>query len=379
VAISPADGKTGAAPDGGITVTVGRGTLESVTVHTGGDAVVGKFGPGRRSWHSVWALDVAQHYTVTATAIDGKGHVSRVTSSFGTLSPQQTFQTQIWEGYRLTYGVGMPIELDFSSPITNKAEVERSLQVSTSKPVIGAWYWNGDQQVDFRPRAYWPAHTLVSFVGHLDGVQGAPGVYGAHTLTQTFLIGQSVIVVAGAASHHMELYIGGELRYTWPISTGRPGLDTPNGTYLTVDKANPQLMVGPGYHLEVPWSVRFTMSGDFLHDAYWSVYQQGFANVSHGCVNMPPADAELYYKMAVPGDPVTTNGSPLAGTWGDGFTEWFLGWNAYLAGSALHEAVIAGPKGSTFVRASALPPSHATVPLETAHFENSLASSPPKA
>ena len=71
-------------------------------------------------------------------------------------------------------------------------------------------------------------------------------------------------------------------------------------------------MKGPGYSIEVPWSVRFTWSGDYLHDAYWSVGQQGFTNVSHGCVNMPPADAESYYKMAVPGDPVTITGSPRA-------------------------------------------------------------------
>jgi lipoprotein-anchoring transpeptidase ErfK/SrfK len=373
ISISPASGSVNAATAGGIIVTVPSGRLESVTVHAAGDPVTGEFGVGHRSWHSLWTLDVATHYTVTATAIDKAGHVSSETSSFGTLNPQQTFQTQIWEGYLLTYGVGMPIELDFSSPITNKAAVERALQITSSKPVVGAWYWNGDQQVDFRPRTYWPADTRVSFVGHLNGVEGAPGLYGVHTLTQTFNIGQSVIVVAGAASHHMQLYIGGKLRYTWPISTGRPGLDTPNGTYLTVDKANPQLMVGPGYRLEVPWSVRFTMSGDFLHDAYWSVGVQGFTNVSHGCVNMPPADAQLYYQMAVPGDPVTITGSPLAGTWGDGFTEWFLGWNAILAGSAVPYAVVAGPHGSRFVRPSALPPSHGTAPLETSPYNNSLA------
>ena len=88
--------------------------------------------------------------------------------------------------------------------------------------------------------------------------------------------------------------------------------------------------------------MRFTWSGDYLHDAYWSVGEQGFTNVSHGCVNMPPADAEIYYKMEVPGDPVTVTGSPRAGTWDNGWTEWFLPWNQYLQGSALGEAVRPG-------------------------------------
>ena len=76
---------------------------------------------------------------------------------------------------------------------------------------------------------------------------------------------------------------------------------------------------------------------------------QGFANVSHGCVNMPPADAQIYYKMEVPGDPVTITGSPRAGIFGNGWTMWFLPWNKYLEGSALGAAVEAGPGGSTFV------------------------------
>ncbi len=88
----------------------------------------------------------------------------------------------IFEGYQQTYGVGMPIMLTFSHPVVNKAAVERSLQLRTSKPVAGAWYWDGSQTLDFRPESYWPAHTQVSFTGHLNGVEMAPGVYGAHTL-----------------------------------------------------------------------------------------------------------------------------------------------------------------------------------------------------
>ena len=117
----------------------------------------------------------------------------------------------IFEGYHKTYGVGMPIMLTFSEPITNKAAVERSLQIKTSKPVAGAWSWDGDRALDFRPRGYWPPHTKVSFTGHLDGVEGAPGVYGMHTLTQSFSIGRSLIVVASTASHHMRLYRAGKL------------------------------------------------------------------------------------------------------------------------------------------------------------------------
>src|SRR6266851_2822531 len=68
VTITPGNGAAGADPSAGITVTAAGGTLTSVTVRTPGDAVSGQMSQGGRAWHSRWALDVAQSYTVTAVA-----------------------------------------------------------------------------------------------------------------------------------------------------------------------------------------------------------------------------------------------------------------------------------------------------------------------
>jgi len=373
LSITPATGSRHARPGNGITVTAADGTISDVTVRSSGGyaagggpdhVVTGALNAARTRWHSTWALSPASRYTVTVKAVSLSGTPVTQTSTFRTLRPALTFRTTIFEGYHKTYGVGMPIMLTFSEPVTNKAAVERSLELTTSKPVVGAWYWDGDKTLNFRPRGYWPPHTKVSFTGHLDGVEGAPGVYGTHTLTQQFSIGRSLIVVASTANHHMRLYRGGKLFHRWPISTGKPGDNTPNGTYLTIEKGNPVVMKGPGYRIKVPWSVRFTWSGDYLHDAFWSVGEQGFANVSHGCVNMAPADAELYYKMELPGDPVTITGSPRAGQWDNGWTEWFLSWPRYLKGSALHKAVQAGPDGSAFISPSSLPADDLKAPIE---------------
>jgi len=377
VTITPGNGSRGADPSKGITVTASGGTLKNVSVHTAGDPVTGSYSAGNVSWHSRWALDVSQSYSVTVTAAASNGSTVTKTAAFRTLTPASTFTTKILEGAGQSYGVGMPVILYFSQRITNRAAVERALQVSTSKPVIGSWYWDYPCNMAatcayFRPRDYWPAGTTVSFTGHLNGVEGAPGVYGHHTLTQTFGIGQSVIAVASTKAHRTQIYVDGKLTYNWPISSGRPGDDTPNGSYLTIEKANPVEMKGPGYDLSVPWSVRFTFSGDYYHDAYWSVGQQGFENVSHGCVNLAPADAETYYNLAVPGDPITIKGSPRDGTWGNGWTMWFLSWSQYLKGSALHQAVEAGPGGSTFVDPATLPPDTAKAPLQTAAANNSV-------
>jgi lipoprotein-anchoring transpeptidase ErfK/SrfK len=330
------------------------GKINDVAVHTAGEAVRGTFNSDHTTWHSKWALNVSQSYTIVASALGSNGTHTTRRQSFRTFTPRQTFDTKIIEGDGQTYGVGMPIILYFSRPISNRTAVERSLDIRSSKRVTGAWYWDtqcGTAPVClyFRPKRYWPAHTRVSFIGHLDGVQGAPGVYGHHTLTQSFTIGSSLTVLVSTSAHYMNVYRDKKLFAHWPISSGRPGDDTPNGEYLTIEKANPVDMVGPGYNIQVPYSVRFTWSGDYLHDAYWSVGEQGFTNVSHGCVNMSPANAATFYNMAVPGDPVKVVGSPRAGTWDNGWTMWFLPWKKWLQGSALHAAVRTGPHGSTIL------------------------------
>jgi lipoprotein-anchoring transpeptidase ErfK/SrfK len=354
--ITPTSGSLDSTPNQGIVVSAAGGRISSVTVRTGGDPVPGTLNATATEWHSTWALNVSQRYTVVATAAARSGAQVTRTSSFRTFTPGQTFGAHIVEGLHQTYGVGMPIILYFDRPISDRAAVERALEIRTSKPVVGAWYWDSQCRLAplclyFRPQRYWPTHTQVTFTGHLDGVRAGPGVYGHHTLTQSFAIGGSLIAVASTSGHFVNIFRDGRRFAHWPISSGRPGDDTPNGTYVTIEKANPVDMVGPGYNIEVPFSVRFTFSGDYLHDAYWSVGEQGFTNVSHGCVNMSPADAQIYYGMAVPGDPVKITGSPRAGTWDNGWTMWFLPWRQWVRGSALHEEVVAGAQGSTFASA----------------------------
>ena len=161
VTITPASGDTKADPSKGLTVTASGGTLKNVTVHTTGDPVTGSYSGGGTAWHSTWALDVSTSYTVTATATASSGGTTTKTSTFRTLVPSSTFTTEILEGDGQSYGVGMPVILYFSQRITDKAAVERALQLKTSKPVTGSWYWDEPCNMAascayFRPRDYWP-------------------------------------------------------------------------------------------------------------------------------------------------------------------------------------------------------------------------------
>lgn len=354
LSISPGNGTRQVNPSNGVKVTAAGGKIQSVSVSAGHSSVAGTLNAGHTTWQSTWALQPGTSYTVHATAVDSGGKTVSSTSSFHTLTPGATDTAMIFEGYQQTYGVGMPIRITFSSPVTNKAGVERSLQVTSSRPVTGAWYWDGNQTLYFRPMNYWPAHTTVSFDGHLNGVQAAPGVFFTADLTQTFQIGDSLISVVNTRTHYANIYYQGRLWGHWPVSTGAPGMDTVDGTYITLEKGNPTRMIGNGYNELVNYAVRFTYSGDYMHSAPWSVSEQGYTNVSHGCVNLSPQHAAMYYNLAVPGDPVTIINSPAAGQWGDGFTVWFLSWPQLLKGSATGQAVQAGPSGSTFVSPSAV-------------------------
>ena len=380
LAITPATNGQNVTPDTPITIKADGGKITDVEI-SGGEHVNGHLSADGTSWTSIGTLNVSQAYTVSATATNRAGKATTGSSTFTTLTPASVVHTNIYEAENATYGVGMPIMLTFDKPVQNKAAVEQAIQLTTSQPVVGAWAWADDKHVDFRPRDYWPANIQVAFDAHLNGVQVSPGVYGADDLTQTFNIGDSLVVIAGTVSHHMLVYKNGALQYDWTISTGKPGHDTPNGTYLTIDKGNPVEMKpsdiapgGPGYYdLKVPWSVRFTWSGDYLHDAYWSVGQQGSVDVSHGCVNMSPEAAQTYYQEELQGDPVTINGSPLAGTPGDGWTDWFDSWQTLLGKSASHLAVQAGPTGSALVAPTSVAASTATAPVGLPTDNNAVA------
>ncbi|HEY6279005.1 MAG TPA: Ig-like domain-containing protein, partial [Streptosporangiaceae bacterium] len=238
VVISPASGTTHVNPSKGISVTVSQGKISNVSVTTGSDSVAGLLATGAQSWHTKWALRPSTKYNVTVTAVNPSGKTSTATSTFRTLTPSATMSATTALGNQ-TYGVGMPIMITFSSPVTRRAAVEQAIEIKSSKPVVGAWMWDGNQALDFRTQVYWPEHTNVSFVAHFNGLEFAPGVFGTANLSQGFHIGNSLIGVTSTRTHKTRIYWKNKLFGVWTDSSGMPGDDTADGTYLTIEKANP--------------------------------------------------------------------------------------------------------------------------------------------
>ncbi|GAA4230105.1 Ig-like domain-containing protein [Actinomadura meridiana] len=356
--VSPAGGGGALRPDSPIAVQANRGTIANVTVSAGKGPVEGDLNVDRTHWTSRWSLEPGKTYTVGATAIGPDGKTRTVDSHFTTAQVQQTNKATVEAPYnKETVGVGIPIIMRFDSPVKDRQAVERALEVRSDKTVEGAWHWFDDQQVVFRTKQYWPAHTNVSFRAHLSGVRTGGNAYGGKNYAVNFKIGDSHISTAGEDTHHMVVKVNGKKARTIPTSMGRGGarmFTTTNGVHLTMDKQDPTVMTsewmgvspgGPGgYSLTVYKSVRISESGEWVHSAPWSVGAQGSENVSHGCINVSPSDAAWFYRLSQRGDVVTVTGTDRELEPDNGWGYWQLKWNDWVKGSALKRSVTTAPR-----------------------------------
>ncbi|TXG89975.1 hypothetical protein DW322_06815 [Rhodococcus rhodnii] len=218
-----------------------------------------------------------------------------------------------------TVGVAQPVVVRFDAPVADRAVAGRAIRVTAEPAVDGEFYWISDSQVRWKPFEFWPAHTSVTVR--------------AGDATSTFRIGESVIAYADDDTKQITVSVGGEVVKTMPTSMGKPGHETPNGTYIIGEKHRDMYMDSStygvpvdspeGYRTYVEYATRMSYSGIFVHGAPWSVAQQGVTNVSHGCLNVSNEDAKWFYDTFRKGDAVivsNTDGGTLPG-W-DGLGDW---------------------------------------------------------
>ena len=345
VAIAPANGARGVAPDQPVTVKVDKGKLASVTLADNkGRKAQGKLASDGTSWRSSWGLKPSTTYTVTARSTEEDGKAGQATSTFTTLTPTAKLESGMSPLDGETVGVGMPIQLLLSKPVSTqqgKQAVERSLEVRMSKPVEGAWYWITDKEVNFRPRDYWPSGQKVQVVAHLAGVRAGSGLWGVKDRTLDFTVGPRHITRIDAEKYQATVTDDGETVRTMKVSLGKPGDDSYSGKMIAQEKVADMVMDSattgdPGaYRTPTKWNVRMTYSGTFVHSAPWSTGAQGSANVSHGCVNASPSDAKWFYNFTNRGDIIEVTGTSRKLQFGNGPTPWAKSWAEWVKGSAL--------------------------------------------
>jgi lipoprotein-anchoring transpeptidase ErfK/SrfK len=142
------------------------------------------------------------------------------------------------------------------------------------------------------------------------------------------------------STHEMTVTDNGRAIATYPISGGKPTDPTMAGVHIVLDRAAVVHMVSStngipvnspdGYDELVYNDVHISDTGEYVHAAPWSVASQGHANVSHGCINLSPANALAFFGFSRVGDVVLVTGSPRPPVVGDhGVMDWDTSWSAF--------------------------------------------------
>lgn len=349
LAVTPAAGTTGLPVTTEIGTTVSGGVVTQVTLtDPAGHAVGGAMRPDASSWVPAQPLAYHTTYHATVTALGSDGQRQTRTTSFTTMADPGSgnrIGTGMYFFGGQTYGVGMPIAIEFSQgiPDSAKASVERRLFVTSDPPQIGVWHWYGDRQVIYRPEHYWQPGTKLTVRAALGGLP-----VGNKFIDQdrggTATIGDKVTFLISNKTKQMQVYQNDKLVRTFPVSLGKASTPSSSGNLVLMSHDYETLFDVPGeYRVNVFYAERLTWDGQYIHAAPWSVADQGHRNVSHGCVNLSNAAAKWVYDISHIGDPVTITGTGTHVPPGDGWTVWDMDWRSYVRGSALpHDSLLAG-------------------------------------
>jgi lipoprotein-anchoring transpeptidase ErfK/SrfK len=363
VTVAPSASKK-LSPTTPITVSVADGTVQAVElVNDIGTKVTGTLSADGLTWTNSEPLGYGRTYTLSATATnaDGKKTVKKV--SYTTLTPpNQTMPYfQYTGGYTLTnggtYGVGIVPIVHWDEPITDQAAAMDTLTVTTTPHVAGAWYWADNQNVAFRPKAFWPAGTKVTITVKDYGKQVSPGLYGEADQSIHFAIGRKQITEAFDNSpgvDKVKVYRNGKLVQNWNTSMGKHevvtygankiSFYTMSGTYTVLEHDNPARMTSASYGIPlgapgsydelIYWATKISTDGIYLHELDNTIWAQDHGyDVSHGCLNLRQTYAQWYYTHSIAGDPVIIHGTKGAPTisYAQGGA-WSVPWKAWVAG-----------------------------------------------
>jgi lipoprotein-anchoring transpeptidase ErfK/SrfK len=328
-----------------VTVSVEHGTLREVRVTSArtGQPVAGSLAPDSMSWQTTAPLGYGETYQLAVTAVGADHQEVHQTGTVNTVRPAVLTSASFRPAGLASVGVGQPLVVRFNHPVADRAAAEKALSVTTSPPQLGAWFWMSASEAHYRAESYWRPGTTIQLTANLFGVDLGKGAFGEANRSQTLHIHDSWVAKADGASKMMQIFHNGGLVKSMPISLGSPDHPSHNGPHVISDKQPTMIMDSctygvcegdPGYYREkVDLDLRISNDGEFVHSAPWSVGQQGSSNVSHGCVNLSPANAQWFFDHFNIGDVVeiTNSGGPRLPVW-DTYGDWTLPWPQWQAG-----------------------------------------------
>jgi len=343
VDVTPADAAKQVNPATPVSLKVGNGRIESVTLtSTAGETVHGTFATDGSSWTATDPLKFNTEYSYTYVVTDGAGRETSTTHSFSTVSSTHEANAAIYPLDGMKVGVGQPLQVIFSEPVVNRDAVEKAIKITSSAGQAGAFHWFSDTMVRYRPEAFWAANSTVTMDMQLFGVDLGNGQIANFNKKVSVHFGDKKVAIADATAHTFTLSVNDQVVKTLPVSMGDKRFPSAKGYAVLMEKnrydhfraASIGLKPGdPAYYgeLDVEYSIRLTLSGAYIHQALASAFPYiGNTNVSHGCIGFAPDGAAWVFDNMTTGDVVqiiNTEGDYAA--LDDGYGDWNIPWAEY--------------------------------------------------
>jgi lipoprotein-anchoring transpeptidase ErfK/SrfK len=240
--------------------------------------------PFNKAWYQVnegytysgWLQPVETEFQKPVYEIPVKGQLGEITVPMS--ETRLTPYTYANNGYRLYYG--------------STHWVKRTVVTREEKSI---WYEIFDIEID---KSFFVPYYNMRLVQDDELSLLSPDVPESEKLIHVDLETQMVTAFEGDA-----------MVFSSRCSSGSKGTRTPTGDFLTYHK-------GPSVHMNnqdedvknhydlpgVPWCSFFTSYGNAFHGTYW--HNDYGRPRSHGCVNLPSADAKWLYRWTRPNVPV---------------------------------------------------------------------------
>lgn len=240
-------------------------------------------------------------------------------------------------------GIGMPVVVNFSSPITDGRALQRATVVTVNgKQVQAAWFFEPSASVrgypvqgHLRMQSFWPAHAVIAVSAPVAGMSAGGRSTYADNISLQFTTGAATIATVLEAKHQITITEDGKPVGTYRVSLGAPSSPTSAGVKVVMAKGKSICMTGPGYHqCGIKYTQQLTTSGEYLNAAPWNLNNIAHGiDSSNGCTNLADADAARLFGLMEVGDVVKYPDAkgPTMHV-GDGLGDWNVAWTVWLRG-----------------------------------------------
>ena len=344
ISVEPARDAVEVNPVAPVVVSTEQGRFAEVQLLGPEGTVAGSLSEDGRRWEATAPRRFDTQYQLKMAVVDPGNSSRRVEDSFTftTTSPamQADATFNIVDGQ--TYGTGQIIQIRFSEPVLNRGEVEKALTVSGAGNQPGKVRWYSDHMMRYRPEDKWAPNSAVQVSLQLRGVNLGNGMIGNQNYDLRFLTGNKHYAVVDNRDKIMRTFINDQPGPEYYVTLGNEEWPSVIGQLVIIEqhqkyKFDPRSigLTRGDPHWYDPFyahnTSRLTFGGVFVHQALPSAMPVlGKANVSHGCIGMPPEGARFIYETFRPGDVIETlNTGYLQADPDDGYGDWNIPFEHY--------------------------------------------------